>query len=358
MAEGFFSWAITQAADRAPRTRRRQDAFQLDETDFVKLFRLSKNAARTVCEDLRPYITPSTWRLDALPVETKVLCALHFYGSGSYQTPVGNQLEIGLPQSTSSRCTRQVTNAMQQPALVQRWIKFPVDAATIWGIKDDFYETYRFPGIIGAIDCTHVPIVAPATDEFLYVNRKGYHSMNVQLICTSELEILNVKAKYPGSTHDSFIWRNSAVREALASNRIPSSNSWLIGDSGYPLEPWLLVPYSESETAHESYKENFNIRHKEARAIIEQCNGLLKSRFRCLHRHRVLHYAPSVVGQIVNACAILHNICLSEGLRLEDEIEGDSGMFDTLTNHNEREENSRSAGARVLDHVARQLTGE
>jgi hypothetical protein len=51
------------------------------------------------------------------------------------------------------------------------------------------------------------------------------------------LKIFNIFAEYPGSSHDSFIWRNSAVRDGLAAGNFPEG--WLIGDSGYPQEPWL-----------------------------------------------------------------------------------------------------------------------
>ncbi|KAG2466220.1 HARB1 nuclease, partial [Polypterus senegalus] len=38
-----------------------------------------------------------------------------------------------------------------------------------------------FPNVIGAIDCTHVRIKAPAgPTEPDYINRKSYHSINVQ----------------------------------------------------------------------------------------------------------------------------------------------------------------------------------
>lgn len=47
-----------------------------------------------------------------------------------------------------------------------------------------------------------------------------------------------------------------------------------------------------------------------ARCAVERCIGLLKARFRCLLRHRVLEYAPEKAGRIVNACAILHNMCV------------------------------------------------
>ena len=50
-----------------------------------------------------------------------------------------------------------------------------------------FYRKYNFPGVIGCIDCTHIAIFPPKKDdpntpEHLYVNRKGYHSLNVQLV--------------------------------------------------------------------------------------------------------------------------------------------------------------------------------
>ena len=38
-----------------------------------------------------------------------------------------------------------------------------------------------FPNVIGCIDGTQVPIMAPAINEADYVNRKGNHSINVQV---------------------------------------------------------------------------------------------------------------------------------------------------------------------------------
>lgn len=52
------------------------------------------------------------------------------------------------------------------------------------------------------------------------------------------------------------------------------------------------------------------------RALIERCNGLLKMRFRCLLKHRVLHYTAEVASKIINACAVLHNICIENNVPL------------------------------------------
>lgn len=70
----------------------------------------------------------------------------------------------------------------------------------------------------------------------------------------------------------------------------------------------------------------------------------------------MLHYAPSVAGEIINACAMLHNICLSEGVAL-DEIVTDSEMFDTAGVQGDGDDH-RSAGARIRDRICRQLAAQ
>ena len=50
-------------------------------------------------------------------------------------------------------------------------------------IKSGIYRIGGFPNVNGAIDGTHIRIQAPTSDEASYVNRKGYHSINVQAVC-------------------------------------------------------------------------------------------------------------------------------------------------------------------------------
>lgn len=40
---------------------------------------------------------------------------------------------------------------------------------------------YKFPKVIGAIDGTHIPISNPKKNSESYVNRKGYHSIQLQV---------------------------------------------------------------------------------------------------------------------------------------------------------------------------------
>lgn len=59
-----------------------------------------------------------------------------------------------------------------------------------------FYEDFNFPGVVGCVDGTHVPIFTPKiidedNPEHIYVNRKGYHSINVQLVSISDIPNMN-----------------------------------------------------------------------------------------------------------------------------------------------------------------------
>ena len=86
----------------------------------------------------------------------------------------------------------------------------------------------------------------------------------------------------------------------------------LAGDSGYPLEPWLLTPLSNATTPSE---QAYNNAHTKTRSVIERCFGLLKSRFRCLDRSGgTLLYTPEKTCQLITAAAVLHNFCVSRHL--------------------------------------------
>lgn len=80
------------------------------------------------------------------------------------------------------------------------------------------------------------------------------------------------------------------------------------------MTPILNVP-------DDSPEGRYNIKQKRARNTIERCFGKLKQRFRCLLKHRVLHYSHEKAGLIVYACAALHNILLE--LNIDDDDEDD-----------------------------------
>jgi hypothetical protein len=161
------------------------------------------------------------------------------------------------------------------------------------------------------IDCTHVRLQAPTNAPEQYLNRHIYYSINVQLVVGLGLKIFNIFAEYPGPSHDSFIWRNSAVRDGLAAGNFPEG--WLIGDSGYPQEPWLMTPVSNITSVPEQLYNSVRI---STRNTVERANGVLKSRWHVLDFS--LAYTPGKVCSIATACCVLHNICTEYNLEVEN----------------------------------------
>lgn len=64
--------------------------------------------------------------------------------------------------------------------------------------------------------------------------------------------------------------------------------------------------------------------------------GILKNRFRCLLKERVMRYDPFKAGLFVNACCVLHNMCLTREVPL---LLGDDDDF--IPNEVQHEPNRR-----------------
>lgn len=108
-----------------------------------------------------------------------------------------------------------------------RYTKFPYTADEQANITAQFAATASFPNVIGDISCTHIAVKAPSQDESVDINRKHFHSINVQIICDAQMQLSNIVARWPGSTHDSFILTNSMVGNRLQAGTV--LDGWLLG---------------------------------------------------------------------------------------------------------------------------------
>ena len=166
----------------------------------------------------------------------------------------------------------------------------------------DFYAICRFPKCIGALDCTHVKIKSPGGDNpEIYRNRKGYFSINVQTVCDASLKIQNIVVRWPGSTHDSTIFKNSRLRARFESGEF--GDYVLVADSGYALKKYLLTKLSHVNNAAENLYNEALIR---TRNTVERSYGVWKRRFPVLAQG--MNVKLERVEAIVVATAVVHNI--------------------------------------------------
>lgn len=196
----------------------------------------------------------------------------------------------------------------------------------------DFHTIARFPKVIGAIDGTHIRILSPGGEEAEnFRNRKGYFSLNVQVICNSDYIINDVVARWPGSSHDNTIFENSRIRATLENNGFP--NCILLGDSAYGLQHFLLTPIQNPVTAAEQL---YNESHIRTRTIIERCFGIWKQRFPILSLG--MRCKLQLCQEIILATAVLHNIARGDNL-IEPELEPDNDDIEEIVFENNNNRN-------------------
>ena len=332
---------------------RTQPLDSLDDDDLIRRYRLPRQCIIELIDLLHNDLQHPSMRSNALSVSTQVLVALQFYATGTMQRVTGDV--HGVSQPSVSRCVTAVSSALTRHSA--HYIHFPTTEPQQRTIISNFHEIAGFPNVLGCIDGTQIPILAPHTNENTFVCRKGFHSINVQAICDAKLRFLSVTAKYPGSSHDAFVWKNSSVYHHITQQgtAVPG---WLLGDSGYPLSPFLLTPVSNPTTPAELL---YNKKHCQTRNTIERTFGLLKMRFRCLHRTGgCLQSPPSTCTKIITACTVLHNMCIDNSVPQPDDVDEDEQRddndadTDTASADNNGESSSSSSnngGAQVRQRL-------
>ena len=261
--------------------------------NYKTLYRFSEENVKWITSHFLPETEER--RGGALSSEQRMKIFLRYMADPGFQSGIAE--EMGVHQSTVSKIVTSVSNKIMEKAHL--WIKFPLSLHDVAVAKTEWLEKFKFPSAIGVLDCTHVRVPKPTQHGDEYVNRKGYCSINVQATCNAKEQFTSVVASWPGSVHDTRIWKNSTVRDVLSRFK----NTVLLGDEGYGLEPWLMTPYRNPiQDNHKS----FNRLLKKERVIIERCFGQLKRRFPILQY--VCRVAASKVPTIIVCCFVLHNI--------------------------------------------------
>ncbi|KAK3103481.1 hypothetical protein FSP39_019561 [Pinctada imbricata] len=138
---------------------------------------------------------------------------------------------------------------------------------------EKFKRMAGFPGVIGAIDGTHINIPKPVEHSAAYLNRKKAYSLILQAVCDPTLAFVDIYIGWPGSVHDARVFSNSPLKDKLT--QILSDEFHLLGDGAYPLSRALLTPFRDFGTLTISEK-SYNIKHAKTRNAIERAFGILK----------------------------------------------------------------------------------
>ncbi|KAM3876289.1 putative nuclease HARBI1 [Diretmus argenteus] len=277
----------------------------LNDRPLQHKYRLPRAEIQRLIQIVSPHIQRATRRNYALSPEVQLLAALRFYAVGSFQEVVGDG--TGLSKASVSRSVAAVTPILLLHA--RQHIKMPIMGEEVREVHQGFFDMAGIPRVLGLVDGTLIPLLNPSLKDPSWICRKHFSAINTQVVVAHDGLIVDIVARWPGSTHDSFVWANSAVGQKAA--RGIYGRTIFLGDSGYPLRSYLITPVTNPASPAE---ERFNEGHIHTRTHVEQVFGRWKARFRCIHRSSGgLHLSPHKACQVIVVTAMLHNIAVRAG---------------------------------------------
>ncbi|XP_018396136.1 PREDICTED: putative nuclease HARBI1 [Cyphomyrmex costatus] len=151
--------------------------WQYTDNDFKSHFRLSRQTFIFLLELLSPQLSKQSEGCGRYTIssEKTLLLAIWMMATPNSYRCVADRFGVG--KGTAWRSVQKVVHALYSH--LNAFIKWP-DAERADEISTYIKNKYKFPKVIVAIDGTHVKIAAPKLHADAYINRKGYHSIQVQ----------------------------------------------------------------------------------------------------------------------------------------------------------------------------------
>jgi len=179
------------------------------------------------------------------------------------------------------------------------YIKWPTGQGRKF-VHEGFKEIGGIEDIIGSIDGTHFVLQnAPTKEKEVYFTRKKRYALHCQDIVDHRGIFLDYDVGWPGSVHDAKVYKYSHFY--LNRSSLIKENDFLIGDSAYPLSPFLIKPYNKPNNEQKRFNKIFSSH----RIVVEHSFGRLKNRFLGIKEIAVKKIVTAV--NLIDCAIILHN---------------------------------------------------
>jgi hypothetical protein len=119
---------------------------------------------------------------------------------------------FGIPPTTCWRYVRWFKKLFVA-CLIPNLVKRP----SLDELQEKATKNQILNGAVLAVDGTHLPIHAPFAFPDRYINRKGWHSINVQLTVDFDCIVRDIAGGCPGSCHDAYVFNRSSLKSWGAS---------------------------------------------------------------------------------------------------------------------------------------------
>ncbi|XP_068321910.1 protein ALP1-like [Pyrus communis] len=294
---------------------------------FRNCFRMTSSTFEWLCGLLEPLLEcrdPVGSPLN-LSADLRLGMGLFRLSTGSSYPEISKQ--FGVSEMVARFCAKQLCRVLCTN--YRFWIEFP-NPNELDSVSAAFETQTGLPNCCGVIDCTRFKIVRNGGVQ--------EESIAAQIMVDSSSRILSIVAGFRGNKGDSRVLRSSTLYKDIEAGKLLNSppasvngvavNQYLIGDGGYPLLPWLMVPFVDAVKG--SPEEHFNAAHNAMRlsalrTIVSLKNwGVLS---------RPIQEEMKMAVAYIGACSILHN-----GLLRREDF---SALCDGLDDHSLYDQSSQ-----------------
>ncbi|GMJ03517.1 hypothetical protein HRI_004020900 [Hibiscus trionum] len=318
-----------------------------DPDSFKPFFRMKASTFEWLAGLLEPLLEcrdPIGSQLN-LSAELRLGIGLFRLATGSSYAEIARR--FGVSESVTRFCAKHLCRVLCTN--FRFWVAFP-SPEELTSVSFEFEQLTGLPNCCGVIDCTRFNIVNEINGNI--------DSIAAQIVVDSTSRILSIIAGFKGDKTDSKILKCSTLYKDIEEGKLLNSsqsivngvavNQYFVGDSDYPLLPWLMVPFGDDAVPGSSQGE-FNSAHRtmcgsalKTAASLKNwgiLNGLMREEFKA---------AVAVIG----ACSILHNVLL---MREDDSALCESmGDYSVVHARQQHYEDASTEACEIRDALAKQ----
>lgn len=319
-----------------------------DDGRFKKIMRMFPESFKELVKLLNIHpIFQSNHITQQAPVELQLAVFLRRLGSKESIFSICSR--YGIAEGTVILYCKRIMKAIISNKA--KFIKWPTDERSREFVHAGFEAIGGIEDIIGAIDGTYFILQnAPQKEKYLYFTRKKKYALHCQGIVDHRGIFISYDIGWPDSVYDAKVYRNSyfyANRSTLI-----KGNDFLIGDSAYPLSPFLIKPFSKPNENQAEFNRIFSSH----RIVVEHSFGRIKNRFAGIGDITVKKISTAI--NMIDCSIILHNFLELHNDAWEDyENNDDDSNEDNEDNNfdNVSDENLKRAGEAKRNWIMRKL---
>lgn len=175
------------------------------EKEFQSNFRLTVKSFIYVANAIRPSLVrqPGARGPEPTPCELQLAICLYQLATGFSHKAVALAFRNSLSTAHVLRTMRTVPKAIHKH--LNHLICFPSTRSQMEAIASVFERRTLIPGMIGAIDCSHIRVTPRRRDQGSYMNRKGFCSVILSAVCDYRGYFMSVDTGFPGRMADSTV---------------------------------------------------------------------------------------------------------------------------------------------------------